>query len=144
MHWPDYAILAVIAISTLVGALRGFIKEVFSLVVWAAAFLVAAPVMRTGYSVSKAFAFGLLTLDLGLPPDPDSVSEGFKLLEETLSDPGIVEAGLDDRVTAVLRETSIAFDWFTDVEPEPRTNRDRLRPVTGRTMATPSGMPDLT
>jgi membrane protein required for colicin V production len=41
MHWPDYAILAVIAISTLVGVLRGFIKEVFSLVVWAAAFLVA-------------------------------------------------------------------------------------------------------
>lgn len=41
MSWPDYAILAVIAISILVGALRGFIKEVFSLVVWAAAFLVA-------------------------------------------------------------------------------------------------------
>jgi membrane protein required for colicin V production len=41
MNWPDYAILAVIAISTGVGALRGFIKEVFSLLVWAAAFLVA-------------------------------------------------------------------------------------------------------
>ncbi len=41
MNWPDYAILAVIAISVLVGALRGFIKEVFSLVVWSAAFLVA-------------------------------------------------------------------------------------------------------
>jgi len=41
MNWPDYAILAVIAISILVGALRGFIKEVFSLLVWAAAFLVA-------------------------------------------------------------------------------------------------------
>lgn len=41
MDWPDYAIVAVIAISALVGALRGFIKEVFSLVVWAAAFLVA-------------------------------------------------------------------------------------------------------
>jgi membrane protein required for colicin V production len=41
MSWPDYAILAVIAISTLVGVLRGFIKEVFSLLVWAAAFLVA-------------------------------------------------------------------------------------------------------
>jgi len=39
--WPDYAILAVIAISILVGALRGFIKEVFSLLVWSAAFLVA-------------------------------------------------------------------------------------------------------
>ncbi len=41
MDWPDYAILAVVAISVLVGALRGFIKEVFSLLVWAAAFLVA-------------------------------------------------------------------------------------------------------
>jgi membrane protein required for colicin V production len=39
--WPDYAILAVIALSALVGALRGFVKEVFSLLVWAAAFLVA-------------------------------------------------------------------------------------------------------
>lgn len=41
MHWPDYAVLAVIAISTLVGALRGFVKEVFSLLVWVAAFAVA-------------------------------------------------------------------------------------------------------
>jgi len=41
MLWADYAILGVIAISALVGALRGFIKEVFSLLVWAAAFLVA-------------------------------------------------------------------------------------------------------
>jgi membrane protein required for colicin V production len=41
MTWPDYAILAVIVISSLVGCLRGFIKEVFSLAVWAAAFLVA-------------------------------------------------------------------------------------------------------
>lgn len=41
MIWPDYAIIAIIAVSVLVGALRGFIKEVFSLLVWAAAFLVA-------------------------------------------------------------------------------------------------------
>lgn len=41
MDWPDYAILAIIAISILIGALRGFIKEVFSLLVWATAFLVA-------------------------------------------------------------------------------------------------------
>jgi membrane protein required for colicin V production len=41
MTWPDYAILAVIVLSTGVGALRGFIKEVFALLVWAAAFLVA-------------------------------------------------------------------------------------------------------
>jgi len=41
MHWPDYAVIAIIAISIGVGALRGFIKEVFSLAVWAVAFLVA-------------------------------------------------------------------------------------------------------
>lgn len=41
MNWPDYAVLAVLAISVLVGALRGFIKEVFSLLVWSAAFLIA-------------------------------------------------------------------------------------------------------
>lgn len=41
MFWPDYAIIAIIAASVLVGALRGFIKEVFSLAVWAAAFMVA-------------------------------------------------------------------------------------------------------
>jgi len=41
LTWPDYAILGTIAISILVGALRGFLKEVFSLVVWAAAFIIA-------------------------------------------------------------------------------------------------------
>jgi membrane protein required for colicin V production len=41
MFWPDYAVIIVIALSILVGVLRGFIKEVFSLGVWAAAFLVA-------------------------------------------------------------------------------------------------------
>lgn len=41
MNWPDYAILAAILISLLVGALRGFIKEVFSLAVWSAAFIIA-------------------------------------------------------------------------------------------------------
>ena len=41
MEYVDYAVLGVVVISILVGALRGFIKEVFSLAVWAAAFLVA-------------------------------------------------------------------------------------------------------
>lgn len=41
MAWPDYAALAIIAISCLVGVLRGFVQEVFSLLVWAAAFGVA-------------------------------------------------------------------------------------------------------
>ncbi|MGD8346826.1 MAG: CvpA family protein [Lysobacterales bacterium] len=41
MIWTDYAIIALIGLSVLVGVFRGFIKEVFSLFVWAAAFLVA-------------------------------------------------------------------------------------------------------
>ena len=41
MDWPDYSILIIIAASIAVGALRGFMKEVFSLLVWAAAFIVA-------------------------------------------------------------------------------------------------------
>ena len=41
MGYADYVILGIAAISILVGVIRGFIKEVFSLAVWAAAFLVA-------------------------------------------------------------------------------------------------------
>ncbi len=41
MEYADYAILGIIAISILVGIVRGFIQEAFSLAVWAAAFLVA-------------------------------------------------------------------------------------------------------
>ena len=41
MTWAGYVILGVIGLSVLVGAIRGFIKEVFSLLVWAAAFIVA-------------------------------------------------------------------------------------------------------
>jgi membrane protein required for colicin V production len=41
MEYADYIVLGIITISILVGAIRGFIKEAFSLAVWAAAFLVA-------------------------------------------------------------------------------------------------------
>ena len=41
MQYADYIVLAIIAISILVGGIRGFIKEAFSLLVWAAAFLIA-------------------------------------------------------------------------------------------------------
>ena len=41
MEYADYVVLAIIAISILVGAIRGFVTEAFSLAVWAAAFLVA-------------------------------------------------------------------------------------------------------
>ena len=41
MQYADYIVLAIISISILVGAIRGFVKEAFSLLVWAAAFLIA-------------------------------------------------------------------------------------------------------
>lgn len=41
MQYADYIIIAIVAISILVGTIRGFIKEVFSLLVWVAAFFVA-------------------------------------------------------------------------------------------------------
>jgi membrane protein required for colicin V production len=41
MQYADIIVLVIIAISILVGAIRGFVKEAFSLAVWAAAFLIA-------------------------------------------------------------------------------------------------------
>ena len=42
MNWADIAILATLLISVVVSILRGFVKEVLSLVAWVAAFWVAA------------------------------------------------------------------------------------------------------
>jgi len=54
MEWADYVILAVCVISIMVGALRGLIKEAFSLAVWIAAFLIA-------FQYSGVLADNLLT-----------------------------------------------------------------------------------
>lgn len=40
--WIDYAILTVLALSTVISLIRGFIKEAMSLVVWFMAFMVAS------------------------------------------------------------------------------------------------------
>ena len=42
MVWIDYAILAVIGISTLISLIRGFVKEAVSLLIWISAFFVAS------------------------------------------------------------------------------------------------------
>jgi membrane protein required for colicin V production len=42
MSWVDYTILGIVAISTLFGLLRGFIKEAMSLVVWVSAFFISS------------------------------------------------------------------------------------------------------
>lgn len=42
MVWIDYAILAVIGVSTLISLVRGFVKEAVSLIIWISAFFIAS------------------------------------------------------------------------------------------------------
>ena len=65
----------------------------------------------------------VVTMDLGLPPDADSVSEGFKLLEQILAlDPDtkvIVLTGQNDRSNALRAVAMGAYDFFAKpFEPE--------------------------
>jgi two-component system NtrC family response regulator len=62
-------------------------------------------------------------MDLGLPPDPDSTSEGFKLLEQLLAaDPNvkvIVLTGQNDQSNALRAVALGAYDFFAKpFEPE--------------------------
>ncbi|HEX5513446.1 MAG TPA: CvpA family protein [Gammaproteobacteria bacterium] len=41
MNWADYLIIAIIAVSALISLVRGFVREVLSIVVWVAAFWLA-------------------------------------------------------------------------------------------------------
>ena len=58
----------------------------------------------------------VVTMDLGLPPDPDSVSEGFKLLEQILAiapqTKVIVLTGQNDRSNALRAVGLGAYDFF--------------------------------
>ncbi len=58
----------------------------------------------------------VVTMDLGLPPDPDSVSEGFKLLEQMLDiDPNvkvIVLTGQNDQANALRAVALGAYDFL--------------------------------
>ena len=41
MNWADWTIIAILAVSSLIGLTRGLVKEALSLLCWAAAFVVA-------------------------------------------------------------------------------------------------------
>lgn len=65
----------------------------------------------------------VVTMDLGLPPDADAVSEGFKLLEQLLThDPDIkviVLTGQNDQLNALRAVAMGAYDFFAKpFEPE--------------------------
>lgn len=65
----------------------------------------------------------VVTMDLGLPPDADSVSEGFRLLEQIISAAPdtkvIVLTGQNDRANALRAVSLGAYDFFAKpFEPE--------------------------
>lgn len=71
----------------------------------------------------RRHAPAVVTMDLGLPPDPDSVSEGFLLLSEILAvEPDtkvIVLTGQNDRNNALRAISLGAYDFFAKpFEPE--------------------------
>lgn len=71
----------------------------------------------------RRFAPSVVTLDLGLPPDPGGTSEGFQALREILAAaPGtkiIVLTGHDDRSNAVRAIGFGAYDFYEKpVDPE--------------------------
>jgi len=41
LTWIDYSIIALIGVSIIISLIRGFVREVFSLITWIAAFLIA-------------------------------------------------------------------------------------------------------
>lgn len=71
----------------------------------------------------RRFNPAVVTMDLGLPPDPDSVSEGFKLLEQILAADSdtkvIVLTGQNDQANALRAVALGAYDFFAKpFEPE--------------------------
>ena len=58
----------------------------------------------------------VITLDLGLPPDPDGVSEGFRTLKEVLalspSTKVIIASGHNDRESALTAIAAGAWDFY--------------------------------
>jgi len=75
MVWIDFAILGIIAFSTLVSLVRGFVREAVSLAVWIAAFFIASqfypdvaiyftnfedPLIRNGIAVAALFIATLI------------------------------------------------------------------------------------
>lgn len=71
----------------------------------------------------KRYQPAVVTMDLGLPPDPDSVSEGFRLLEQLVAaEPDIkviVLTGQNDQANALRAVALGAYDFFAKpFEPE--------------------------
>jgi two-component system NtrC family response regulator len=86
---------------------------------------------KPALAVVRDMAPSVVTLDLGLPPEPNAASEGLRALEEILhASPGIkviVITGNSDRVNALKAVELGAFDFH--LKP---VNLDELRVVVAR------------
>ncbi|GLS82596.1 CvpA family protein [Paraferrimonas haliotis] len=75
MLWIDYAIITIVALSTVISLVRGFAKEAMSLIVWFCAFIVASrfyqdlsvhidqvsdPMLRNGVAIAILFIATLI------------------------------------------------------------------------------------
>src|SRR5512140_1816461 len=71
---------------------------------------------ESALSLVRRHAPPVVTMDLGLPPEPDAVNEGFRLLEELLSvspdSKVIVLTGQHDRTNALRAIAMGAYDFF--------------------------------
>ena len=86
---------------------------------------------KEAVALVRELAPSVVTLDLGLPPEPDTAEEGLKALEEILGvGPGtkvVVITGNSDRANALKAVSLGAFDFH--LKP---VNLDDLRVVLGR------------
>lgn len=84
---------------------------------------VTAAERESGLAQARRHRPEVVTMDLGLPPDPDSVSEGFRLLQELLdNDPHvkvIVLTGQNDQTNALRAVALGAHDFLAKpVDPD--------------------------
>ncbi|HJW25067.1 MAG TPA: PEP-CTERM-box response regulator transcription factor [Rhodocyclaceae bacterium] len=85
--------------------------------------VIAADDRESALALVRRHQPAVVTMDLGLPPDPDSVSEGFRLLEQILETAPdtkvIVLTGQNDRANALRAVALGAYDFFAKpFEPE--------------------------
>jgi len=78
--------------------------------------VLAATDAETAIAIARAEAPPVATIDLGLPPDPDGATQGFKVLDEILraapNTKVIVVTGHDDREHALRAIASGAYDFY--------------------------------
>lgn len=139
MNWLDFTIIGVIAISTVISLIRGFVKEAISLAIWFAAFFIASQfysdlakfltyfqddIIRNGIAIAILFASTLILGGLinyliaqlvqfsGLSGTDRALGSVFGLLRGVLI------------VSAML----FFMDTFTQVADSPWWNRSVLLP----------------